>query len=129
MPKGKGIEWSPEEDDLLLELLLECVQNGTIVRGTVNQKIWVELTNKMNARVTRAFIPGQLSSKYTRFQKDHKDFSSLLNHETGFGWDPILNTVSGTPTQWERTKMVCSIPNDLSVINLLYKSWKTPNVN
>jgi hypothetical protein len=129
MPKGKGIEWSPEEDDLWLELLLERVHNGTIVRGIVNQKTWVELTNKMNVRATRVFNPSQLSSKYTRFRKDHKDFSGLLNHETDFGWDPILNILSGTLTQWERAKMVCSIPYDLSVINLLYKSWKTTNVN
>jgi hypothetical protein len=99
MPKGKGIEWTPEEDDLLLKLLLDCVHNSTIVRGTVNQKTWVELTNKMNARSDRVITPSQLSSKYNRFRKDHKDFSGLLNHEIGFGWNPILNTVSGTPTQ------------------------------
>jgi hypothetical protein len=99
MPKGKGIEWTPEQEDLLHELLLECVHNDIIIRGTVNQNTWVELTNKMNARTNRVFNPGQLSSKYTRFRKDHKDFSGLLSHETGIGWDPILNTFSGTPTQ------------------------------
>jgi len=76
------------------------------------------LTNKMNVRTNRVFNPGQLSSKYTRFRNDHKDFSGLLSHETSFGWDPILNTVSRTPTQWECVKMVRSIPNDLGVINL-----------
>jgi hypothetical protein len=67
MPKGKGIDWTHEEDDLLLQLLLECVHNGTIVKGTMNQDTWVELTNIMNARTSRVFTPGHLSSKYTRF--------------------------------------------------------------
>lgn len=119
MPKGKGIEWTPEEVDMFLELLLECVHNGTIVRGTVTKNTWVDLTEKMNAKATKVFTPSQLLTKYNKFRKDHTDFSVLLNHQTGFGWDLVLNTVSGTPTQWESAKMVCSIPNDLSVINLL----------
>jgi len=65
----------------------------------------------LNQRASKVLTPSQLSSKYGSLRKEHKDFSGLLNHEIGFSWDPILNTACGTPTQWERVKMVCSIPN------------------
>ncbi|XP_059431357.1 uncharacterized protein LOC132164808 [Corylus avellana] len=33
---------------------------------------------------------------------NHRDFSDLLQHRTGFGWDPVSNTVQGTETQWQQ---------------------------
>lgn len=111
MGGGKTTDWTDEEEDIFVELLLESVHNGSIVKGSVNSALWVELTNRLNARTNRAWTTDQVSQKYGRLRKDHKDFSGLLHHETGFGWDPVLNTVCGTPTQWERVKMVCSSPN------------------
>jgi hypothetical protein len=111
MSSEKSEKWPPENEDLFVQLLVEYVHNGSIIRGTANKALWVQLANAMNPRASKVWTPSQLLSKYGRLRKDHNDFSGLLNHETGFGWDPVLNTVSGTPTQWERAKMVCFIPN------------------
>jgi hypothetical protein len=111
MSSEKSEKWPPEDDDLFVQLLVQCVHNGSIIRGTANKALWVRLANAMAPSASKVWTPGQLSSKYGRLRKEHSDFSALLNHETGFGWDPVLNTVSGTPTQWERAKMVRSIPN------------------
>jgi hypothetical protein len=77
----------------------------------MNKALWVQLANALNPRASKVWTPSQLSSKYGMLRKDHNDFSGMLHHETSFGWDPILNTVCGAPTQWERVKMVCSILN------------------
>jgi hypothetical protein len=111
MSSEKSKKWPPEDEDIFIQLLVESVHNGSIIRGTVNKALWVQLANALNSMASKVWTPSQLSSKYGRLRKDHNDFSGLLHHETGFGWDPILNTVCGTPTQWERVKMVCSIPN------------------
>jgi hypothetical protein len=110
MSSEKSEKWPPEDEDLFVQLLVECVHNGSIIRGSANKALWVHLANAMNLRASKVWTPSQLSSKYGRLRKDYSDFFGLLNHETGFGWDPVLNTVSGTPTQWERAKMVWFIP-------------------
>jgi len=111
MSSEKSEKWPPEDDDLFVQLLVECVHNESIIRGTVNKALWVQLANALNPRASKVWTPSQLSSKYGRLRKDHNHFFGLLHHETGFAWDPILNTVCGTPTQWECVKMVCFIAN------------------
>jgi hypothetical protein len=92
------------------QLIVECVHNSSIVRGSVNKELWPKLTRVMNERTNRVWTAGQISSKYGRLRTDHKEFSELLNDESGFGWDPTTNTISGTVTQWEHVKMVYSSP-------------------
>jgi hypothetical protein len=52
MPSGKSDKWPKEDEDLLVQLLVECVQNGSIIRGTMNPELWVELTNVLNLRAS-----------------------------------------------------------------------------
>jgi hypothetical protein len=69
MSSEKSEKWPPEDEDLFVQLLVESVHNSSIIRGTVNKALWVQLANALNPRAS----------------KDHNDFSGLLHHETGFG--------------------------------------------
>jgi hypothetical protein len=84
---------------ILVQILVQCVHDGSTVRSYVNTQLWSEITRVMNVRTNRVWTAGQISLKYERLQQDYIEFSNLLNHETEFGWDLIRNTVSGTATQ------------------------------
>lgn len=92
-PRENESQWREEGETIrvmrrrtfFVQLLVECVHNGSIVRGSVNKELWPELTRVMNERTNRVWTAGQISSKYERLWTDHREFSELLNDETGLG--------------------------------------------
>jgi hypothetical protein len=99
MAGGRGHNWTDEEDDTFVGLLIDYVNGCSIVRGSVHSQCWVEICNIMNGMTARQWTVGPLSSKYNRLRTDQREFSELLNDQTGFGWDPVTNTISGSATQ------------------------------
>ena len=53
----------------------------------------------MFAQTNKRYIVPQLKSKFNRSSKKHREFSYLIEH-TGFGWDPIANTVIASDDAW-----------------------------
>jgi hypothetical protein len=72
------------------------VNGGSIVWGSINKGTWSELYNAMRVIKERDWTLGQLQSKYNRLRTDHREFLELLTDETGFGCDPMTNTVDGS---------------------------------
>ncbi|KAH9723053.1 hypothetical protein KPL70_006962 [Citrus sinensis] len=55
---------------------------------------WSSRTEKTFIRIVHDHVKkGQLKSKFNRLRKKHREFFDLIAH-TGFGWDPISNTVT-----------------------------------
>lgn len=72
MGGGKTTDWTDEEEDIFVELLLESVHNGSIVKGSVNSALWVELTNRLNARTNI------VSFCFPHFKNRKKLYETLL---------------------------------------------------
>ncbi|KAL6276458.1 hypothetical protein ACE6H2_020059 [Prunus campanulata] len=62
-------------------------------------KVWAEISDELYAQCGLKCTIPQLKSKFNRLRKVHRDFSDLLEH-TGFGWDPIANTVTASEDVW-----------------------------
>jgi hypothetical protein len=93
--------WSPENEDIFVQLLVQGVNTGDIVDGAVSHDTWNEIYDSMRAMTCREFPMDQLLIKFCRLRQNHWEFSDRLTHEAGFGWDPITNTVDGTEAQWQ----------------------------
>ena len=57
------------------------------------------IESEMFAQTNKRYIVPQLKSKFNRLRKKHREFSDLIEH-TGFGWDPIANTVTASDDAW-----------------------------
>jgi hypothetical protein len=95
----EGNTWSPDHEDIFVRLLVQAVDRGGISHGSVGSKTWPEIYNVMLGLTDLEWTLDQLQSKYNKLRTDHKEFSELLTDKTGFGWDPITNTVVGMEAQ------------------------------
>ena len=53
----------------------------------------------MFAQTNKIYIVPQLKSKFNRLRKKYHEILDLIEH-TGFGWDPIANTVTASDDAW-----------------------------
>jgi hypothetical protein len=94
--------WSPECEKMFLQILLELVNTGRLVNGVVHVSMWSPIASQLSNMTGRTYTASQCRTKFTRLRINHREFSDLLHHRTGFGWDPVSNTVQGTETQWQQ---------------------------
>ncbi|KAB1227877.1 hypothetical protein CJ030_MR1G006623, partial [Morella rubra] len=59
---------------------------------------WTQATGKDQTKK-------QIRSKYKRCKQQRKAWSDLVNKDTGFGWDPTSNTVTGNEAQRQAFNM------------------------
>ncbi|GLT57361.1 hypothetical protein SLA2020_303390 [Shorea laevis] len=93
--------WPPECENKFVQLLVELVNTGRIVNGSVHMNLWSPIASQLSDQTGRTYTAKQCRTKYTRLRINHREFSNLLHHRTGLGWDPISNTVHGTESQWQ----------------------------
>ena len=114
--------WSPEFEHTFVQLLVDLVNNGRIVNGSVNINMWSSIADKMSELTGRTYTATQCWTKFLRLRMNHREFSDLLHHKTGFGWDPMSKTVQGTETQWQqylRVTLTTHLPFFLSLFDSL----------
>ncbi|KAK2639323.1 hypothetical protein Ddye_027118 [Dipteronia dyeriana] len=58
-----------------------------------------DLGDELFQQTKKRFTIFQLKSKFNRLRKKYREFSDLIAH-TGFGWDPISNTVTAPEAVW-----------------------------
>ncbi|PRQ58029.1 putative Myb/SANT-like domain-containing protein [Rosa chinensis] len=92
-------EWSAKNEGKFIRILHEHVKKGDMQTSTFKKKIWVEISDELFAESTKRYVVPQLKSKFNRLRKKHREFSDLIEH-TGFGWDPIANTVTASEEVW-----------------------------
>ncbi|BFG14551.1 hypothetical protein CerSpe_177980 [Prunus speciosa] len=93
------ISWPQRQETIFIHILHEHVKKGDLQTSTFKMKVWAEISDELYAQCGLKCTIPQLKSKFNRLRKVHRDFSDLLEH-TGFGWDPIANTVTASEDVW-----------------------------
>ena len=108
-------EWSAKNEGMFIRIVHEHVKKGDMQTSTFKQKIWAQIGDELFVATTKKYGEKQLKSKFNRLRKKHREFSDLIGH-TGFGWDPIANTVTASEEVWSTYIKV------LFCLNLLVKT-------
>lgn len=101
---SRKLVWPPQNEEKLVHLLIDKVHKGiTPPFASHLRDIQFELNNFVGAPV---YSFTQVQNKVKCLKARYVDFKTLLGNTicTGFGWDPITNTVSGPEHEWEKLK-------------------------
>ncbi|KAB1201623.1 hypothetical protein CJ030_MR0G002597 [Morella rubra] len=97
--------WTATSGRLLLNILQDCVGNGTIVSGRFDSKAQITVMELINRCVERPFTAKQVKGKWDRLKRAYIDFAFILK-QTGFGWDDDRHTVVASEEAWRNPKLV-----------------------
>ncbi|KAB1202070.1 hypothetical protein CJ030_MR8G018163 [Morella rubra] len=90
---------------LLLNILQDCIGNGTIVSGRFDSKAQITVMELINRCVERLFTAKQVKGKWDRLKRAYIDFAFILK-QTGFSWDDDRHTVVASEEAWRNPKLV-----------------------
>ncbi|KAB1200808.1 hypothetical protein CJ030_MR0G006217 [Morella rubra] len=91
--------WTATSGRLLLNILQDCIGNGTIVSGRFDSKAQITVMELINRCVERPFTAKQIKGKWDRLKRAYNDFAFILK-QTGFGWDDDRHTVVASEEAW-----------------------------
>ncbi|KAJ0967710.1 hypothetical protein J5N97_024627 [Dioscorea zingiberensis] len=78
--------WSPDNDELLVKLLMEeCTENKTC-SGSFNPSAWARVFNAYGNKTKEDITVQQLKSRWKTLKKLYRLYSSLVN-KGGWSWD------------------------------------------
>jgi hypothetical protein len=98
------------------------------VNGAIHVNLWSLIASRLFDMTGRTYSADQCRTKFSRLKMNYREFSDLLNHQIGFGWDPIANTVHGTETQWQqylRVKFIKPCHSYLHIMRIC-KMYRSP---
>ncbi|KAJ4839924.1 hypothetical protein Tsubulata_008556, partial [Turnera subulata] len=93
------VVWGAIVEKLFIDVLVDHVNKGDMQNGQFNSKVWTEILNELNMKSGRNYTKNQMKQKFHRLRAKHRIFSNLLQ-TTGFGWNPITNTVTAEDSVW-----------------------------
>ena len=85
--------WSPEFEQMFAQMLVELVNTRRIVNGVVHLNLWSPIASQLSSMTGQTYTASQCWTKFSRLRMNHREFSDLLHHRIGFGWDLVSNTV------------------------------------
>ncbi|KAJ4830427.1 hypothetical protein Tsubulata_032913, partial [Turnera subulata] len=91
--------WGAAVEKLYIDILVDHVNKGDMIGGQFSTKVWQEILEELNVKSARNYTKKQVKQKYNRLRAKHRIFSNLLQ-TTGFGWDPVTNTVIAEDSVW-----------------------------
>ncbi|KAK0605481.1 hypothetical protein LWI29_027326 [Acer saccharum] len=91
--------WTANNEAVFIRIMHEHVKKGDLQISTFTKKVWGVIDDEVLAETGKRYTIPKLKAKFNRFRRKHREFSDLLNH-TGFGWDPISNTVTAPDDVW-----------------------------
>ncbi|KAK1591110.1 hypothetical protein Q3G72_002479 [Acer saccharum] len=91
--------WTANNEAVFIRIMHEHVKKGDLQTSTFTKKVWGVIDDEVLAETGKRYTMPKLKAKFNRFRRKHREFSDLLNH-TGFGWDPISNTVTAPDDVW-----------------------------
>ncbi|XP_019183640.1 PREDICTED: uncharacterized protein At2g29880-like [Ipomoea nil] len=100
---GNYALWAPEESNELLQLMVDAIKNGWrdssggLSKLTVEKRILPALNEKLGCQRSYA----QYQSRLKWFKHRFNNFSELMRHNSGFGWDPITKRFTASDEVWE----------------------------
>ncbi|XP_031106403.1 uncharacterized protein At2g29880-like [Ipomoea triloba] len=94
---GNYVLWATDESNELLQLMVDAIKNGWrdssggLSKLTVEKMILPALNEKLGCQRSYA----QYQSRLKWFKNRFNNFSELMRHSSGFGWDPITKRFEG----------------------------------
>ncbi|KAI9201384.1 hypothetical protein LWI28_022632 [Acer negundo] len=74
-----------------------CDSNGLLSKITVERKVLPALNEKLGRQRTYP----QYLSRLKWFKQRYNNFSQLMRHSSGFGWDPVTKKFTASDEVWE----------------------------
>ncbi|ESR49424.1 hypothetical protein CICLE_v10033416mg, partial [Citrus x clementina] len=93
-------DWSSRTENAFIRIVHDHVKKGDLQTSTFTKKIWTTISDELFEQSQKRFNAGQFKSKFNRLHKKHREFSDLVAH-TGFGCDPISNTVTASEAYYQ----------------------------
>nr|GLL33612.1 uncharacterized protein At2g29880-like [Ipomoea trifida] len=100
---GNYALWATDESNELLQLMVDAIKNGWrdssggLSKLTVEKRILLALNEKLGCQRSYA----QYQSRLKWFKNRFNNFSKLMRHSSGFGWDPITKRFTASNEVWE----------------------------
>uniref|UniRef100_A0A0D3DCH0 Myb/SANT-like domain-containing protein n=1 Tax=Brassica oleracea var. oleracea TaxID=109376 RepID=A0A0D3DCH0_BRAOL len=101
--KGSYIQWSPEENKTLINLLLDAVasglrdSNGTFSKFTVERRIISTLNRMHGCNKTYQHYSNRMKIMKTKYL----NAAELLRFSSGFGWDSTTKRFTASKEVWD----------------------------
>ncbi|XP_073147701.1 uncharacterized protein At2g29880-like [Henckelia pumila] len=95
--------WTTEESNELLKLMVDAAmqgwhdKNGMLNKRTVEKNILPALKEKIGCEKTFA----QYQSRLKWFKQRYSNYSKLISHNSGFGWDPVTKKFTASDEVWD----------------------------
>ncbi|KAL8493503.1 hypothetical protein ACS0TY_024643 [Phlomoides rotata] len=123
--KGKKIDkthraWSPVEEGVLVELMKELVTKGWKTENGFKPGYLLKLESEMSKKIpgTDLLANPHITSRITIWKKFHCSLQTMLNGNSGIGFNPTTWLLDCHNDYWARIVMV-----DPNAANMCYKSW------
>ncbi|KAL0401888.1 UNVERIFIED_CONTAM: hypothetical protein Slati_4218700 [Sesamum latifolium] len=94
--RNDKVVWNTEMECMFVELMHEEFITHRLQSGTFPPSVWARITERMNSRMSQGclFTTVQLKGKLNRLRRAWCLLNDLLSRGTGWGWDPVRNTVT-----------------------------------
>jgi hypothetical protein len=77
----------------------------------LNKKGWKNIMARFHNLTGLKYEKAQLKNRYDSLRKVWRAWYNLFGRDTGFGWDPVNNTVIAPDEWWETKQLVCNRKN------------------
>ncbi|CAH9117834.1 unnamed protein product [Cuscuta europaea] len=94
--------WTIEESNVLLQLMVESAKlglrdiNGVISKQMVETRLLPKLKQKLGYEISF----NHYQSRVRWFKKQYSNYSQLMRHNSGFGWDAATKKFTASEEVW-----------------------------
>ncbi|XP_059628416.1 L10-interacting MYB domain-containing protein-like [Cornus florida] len=93
--------WSTQLERCFVDIMVEEVNKGNMPFGIFTSKCWKKITEEFKNKTNHAYNLKQLKAKFNQLRTKHREFSTLRNETTGYGWDAETNTMTANEETWQ----------------------------
>ncbi|XP_026396856.1 uncharacterized protein At2g29880-like [Papaver somniferum] len=111
---GGRTTWTPQMDDMFIELMVEQVLNKQLLDGQFSKCVWTNIITKFKESFGPSFNKDVLRNRMKTLKKSFNVVSSIRG-QSGFGWNKKKEIPTAPDDVWERH--IKAHPE--------YKQWRT----
>jgi Myb/SANT-like DNA-binding domain len=93
--------WTDAQRHKLLSLLHNAAQNGKTADSGFKAETWATVKTTFNAEMKTTYSVNQLKTQWKALKARYQVFHRLVTVASGFGWDPVTDTVTAEDAVWE----------------------------